>query len=218
MTWWSCDDRFLFLNSAKTRLKISVAITKEKERSSSHLSSGYFDQSIDVVSQYRYLGTLIDSKLTFELQTAHQHLYLYQKLHDFNLFQTCFIKSVLTFSCVCCYGLITQKQTTIIGFLILFEYVTRLQVWYNKIWISWTDTHTHSKYALVNLPDKVILPVDFNLYGACFFSARWLSRAKSMLHWPTWLWHQRCVQTWWRPPVQLWMYCWFHWRWTLLFW
>lgn len=80
-------------------------------------------QAVEVVQQYKYLGTIIDDKLTFEPNTdavcakAHQRMYFYRKLRSFNvdptfmrMFYSCFIESVLTFSFIVWFGSLTLKN------------------------------------------------------------------------------------------------------------
>ena len=71
---------------------------------------------IEIVQEYKYLGTIIDSKLTWNANTnarsakAHQRLYFLRKLRSFKVdktlqilfYKTC-IQSLLTF-CIQCWG------------------------------------------------------------------------------------------------------------------
>ena len=81
------------------------------------------DQSVEVVQEYKYLGTVLDHKLTFESQVdaickkAHQRMYFYRKLSSFKvdntfmrMFYSCFIESVLTFAFITWYGMLTLKN------------------------------------------------------------------------------------------------------------
>ena len=49
------------------------------------------DQAVEIVQQYKYLGMVIDNKLTFEPQVdaickkANQRMYFYRKLRNFNV-------------------------------------------------------------------------------------------------------------------------------------
>ena len=80
-------------------------------------------QAVDTVQQYKYLGTIIDSNLSFEANTdaictkAHQRMYFYRKLRSFKvdttfmkIFYSCFIESILTFSFICWFGSLTAKD------------------------------------------------------------------------------------------------------------
>lgn len=78
---------------------------------------------MEAVEEYKYLGIVMDNKLTFESQTdvvcrkAHQRMHFLRKLRYFNvdclfmkMFYSCFIESVLTFSCLCWCGLLNLKN------------------------------------------------------------------------------------------------------------
>ena len=80
-------------------------------------------QLVETVEEYKYLGTIIDNKLCFNSQTdavcakAHQRLYFYRKLRNFNIdptfmrmFYSCFIESVLTFCFICWFGSLSTKN------------------------------------------------------------------------------------------------------------
>ncbi len=81
------------------------------------------DHVVEVVHQFKYLGTVIDEKLTFEAHVdavckkAHQHMFYLQKLCSFKvdstfmkMFYSCCIESVITFSFVCWYGSLNVKN------------------------------------------------------------------------------------------------------------
>ncbi len=81
------------------------------------------DHVVEVVHQLKYLGTVIDEKLTFETHVdavckkAHQHMFYLQKLCSFKvdrtfmkMFYSCCIESVITFSFVCWYGSLNVKN------------------------------------------------------------------------------------------------------------
>ena len=80
-------------------------------------------QDVESVSSYKYLGTLIDDKLKFDLNTTsvckrgQQRLSALRKLAKFQvdktlmtLFYRAFIESILSFSIVCWYGNITIRE------------------------------------------------------------------------------------------------------------
>ena len=75
------------------------------------------------LSQYKYLGTIIDNKLSFEPHTdavcakAHQRMHFYRKLRGFKvdptfmrMFYSCFIESVLTFAFISWFGSATLRN------------------------------------------------------------------------------------------------------------
>ena len=78
---------------------------------------------IEMVDRYKYLGTMIDNKLKFDVNTdtickkGQQHLYFLRQLNSFNvnkvmlsLFYKSFIESVLTFSFIAWYGDISLRD------------------------------------------------------------------------------------------------------------
>lgn len=81
------------------------------------------DQAVDCVESCKYLGTVIDSKSTFEkncemvCKKGHQRLFCLRKLSRFHidksmitLFYRAFIESVLTFSLVAWFGNLSLKN------------------------------------------------------------------------------------------------------------
>lgn len=81
-------------------------------------------ENVEVVNQYKYLGTVLDSRLTFEAHVdslckkAHQRMYFYQKLRGFNvdstfmkMFYSCFYW-VCSFNFICWFGFLNVKNRT----------------------------------------------------------------------------------------------------------
>lgn len=114
-----CDSAFLNINVDKTKEMLI-----HFGRSPVFLSSANInDQPVEQVEQYKYLGTVIDNKLSFEPQVdavckkAHQRMHFYRKLRNFNvdhsfmkMFYSCFIESILTFSFICWHGSLSITQ------------------------------------------------------------------------------------------------------------
>ena len=82
------------------------------------------DEVVELVGHYKYLGTIIDCKLSFKDQTdamsskANQRLYFLRKLKYFQvdntilrLFYQSVIQSVLTFSIIGIYGLLSKESS-----------------------------------------------------------------------------------------------------------
>ena len=78
--------------------------------------------TVDIVSQYKYLGTIIDEKLKFDANTeslckrGQQRLYCLRRLSVFQIdrtimkmFYSAFIESAITFSIMCWYGNLSVK-------------------------------------------------------------------------------------------------------------
>ena len=80
-------------------------------------------QSVETVSSFKYLGTVVDSKLSFNdnvvyvYKKAQQHLYLLRKLWSFGVSShvlesvyCCLVDSVLSFNIVTWYGNLSVKN------------------------------------------------------------------------------------------------------------
>ncbi|KAK0137857.1 hypothetical protein N1851_025939 [Merluccius polli] len=72
------------------------------------------DQAVEVVHQYKYLGTIIDDKLTFDANTDA----VCAKDHQRISFILLFIESVLTFSFICWFGSLTLKNRNQLGHIV----------------------------------------------------------------------------------------------------
>ncbi|XDV11492.1 hypothetical protein PO909_000423 [Leuciscus waleckii] len=115
-----CDASFLNINASKTK---EMFIDFRKKNSVPVLPSAIKGHQVEVVTQYKYLGTVFDDKLQFEANTdiirgkALQRMYFLRKLRTFNMdvsfmkmFYTCFIEAVLSFSIICWYGNLNVKN------------------------------------------------------------------------------------------------------------
>lgn len=124
-TW--CQEAFLELNTCKTK---DMCIDFRQKVTNTDKTSIY-GQEIEMVSEYKYLGSIIDDKLCFDSNTSslckkgQQRLYCLRKLAKFNvdkslmsLFYRSFIESVVTFSLICWYGSISVKQKNSLSRLI----------------------------------------------------------------------------------------------------
>ena len=80
-------------------------------------------QPVEVVQEYKYLGTVMDDKLRFDsnteviLKKCQQRQYFLRKLYSFgvsrkilNIFYTSFIESILTFSSICWFHSLSIKN------------------------------------------------------------------------------------------------------------
>ena len=88
-----------------------------------HDSLVIHDQSIERVSEYKYLGTTVDNKINWNrntqivADTASQRLYFLRKQKEFHvdnrilvLFHQSFIQSILTFNFLCTFGNLSQQN------------------------------------------------------------------------------------------------------------
>lgn len=111
-----CDSNFLHLNTSKTK-EIVIDFSK---RYRNHQPVMINNEPIEMVGQYKYLGTIIDSKLSWNLNTeaiykkAQQRLYFLRRLRHFNVdrsimtvFYETFVHSIMTFNILSWYGNIT---------------------------------------------------------------------------------------------------------------
>ena len=114
-----CDLSFLELNINKTQELIIDFRTREHACSKSVIHG----KEVQIVSTYKYLGTVFDDKLTWDENTnavikkCNQRLYFLRKLNSFSvdksilkLFYSSFIESVLTFSFVCWFFSLSVKN------------------------------------------------------------------------------------------------------------
>ncbi len=108
-----CDDSYLQLNVTKTKDMI-IDFRKKQPVTAQTLVKG---TAVETVSQYKYLGTILDDKLSFKSNSdaicrkVNQRLFYLRKLRSFNvdkkllkMFYSSFIESILTFAVICFFG------------------------------------------------------------------------------------------------------------------
>ena len=108
-----CKDNFLELNVKKTK-ELVIDFRQGKSSVPDLFIEG---MKVERVSEYKYLGTILDDKLNFAENTAtiekkcQTRVYLLRKLRNLQvsgkvlrMFYRCFVESVLTFSFMCWYG------------------------------------------------------------------------------------------------------------------
>ena len=116
--YW-CDNSYLDLNVTKTKEKIVHFRRQEHSPGKTIIHNN----EVEIVSKYKYLGTVFDDKLKWDDNTeeivkkGQQRLYLLQKLNYFfadqkilTLFYKSFIESVLSFSFICCFHSLGMKN------------------------------------------------------------------------------------------------------------
>ena len=112
-----CDKHYLVLNVNKTK----EMIFDFRRSRPSHKPLVIHDQCIEQVSEYKYLGVVIDEKLNWNRNSqvvaskASQRLYFLRKLREFHvdngilvLFYHAVIQSVLMFNFLCTFGNLSQ--------------------------------------------------------------------------------------------------------------
>ena len=118
-TW--CRHNHLVLNVTKTK----ELIIDFRNKPIDLLPVRINNETVEIVTEYKYLGTFIDSKLNWRVNTENlynkcqQRLHLMRKLRSFNVnttvmstFYVAFIQSILTFSFHCWYGSLSVQQKT----------------------------------------------------------------------------------------------------------
>ena len=122
LSW--CDNAFLQLNVSKTKEICSDFRCAPPSPKKSVVNG----QAVDIVTSYKYLGTIIDHKLKFDLNAdmmykkGQQRLYCLRKLAKFNvdktlmkLFYSAYIESVISFSIICWYGNLCVRDKNSLG-------------------------------------------------------------------------------------------------------
>ena len=114
-----CDDSYLKFNVCKTK----ELVTDFRKHSQSPEKTTIHDQEVEIVTKYKYLGTVFDNKLRWDdnteviIKKCQQRLYFLRKLNSFsidntilNLFYKSFIESVLCSSFICWFFNLSVKN------------------------------------------------------------------------------------------------------------
>ena len=120
-----CDSSHLLMNAGKTK---ELIVDLHKEPILTHQPVKVAGENVEVVESFKYLGTHIDKKLTFQENTdllvkkASQRLYLLRKLCSFHVsekvLETTYkslIESIITFNITAWYGNLTVRNKTKLG-------------------------------------------------------------------------------------------------------
>ena len=114
-----CDQSYLCLNETKTK-DMCIDFRRDPPPQTDTV---IHDNAVEMVDEYKYLGTTIDNKLrwdrhcTVTYKKCQERLYCLRKLRSFNVdntilsmfYKSC-IQSVLTFSFICWFGNVSQKD------------------------------------------------------------------------------------------------------------
>lgn len=108
-----CDSSNLELNVSKTKDMVVTFSSRQKELAAA-VTTTIHGMPVEVVEEYKYLGTIFDNLLKFSANTenilkkCHQRLYLLRKLNSFGVstpimmtFYYAFLESIMTFSMSC---------------------------------------------------------------------------------------------------------------------
>ena len=122
VTW--CDDSLLDLNVKKTK----EIIVDFRRKPPPPIVSNIHGADVEIVDNYKYLGTEFDSKLDFHINTesiakrGQQRVHLLRKWRSFGVCKriltncySSFIESLLTFSFVCWFGKLFVKDKNILN-------------------------------------------------------------------------------------------------------
>ena len=114
-----CQDNYLQINVKKTK----EIIIDFRNRESSVKPVYVNDTAVEIVSEYKYLGTIIDDKLNWNINTENvykkcqQRLHFLRKLRSFGvdvkllkLFYTSFVQSVWSFGMQCWYNSLSLQN------------------------------------------------------------------------------------------------------------
>ena len=114
-----CDDNFLDLNVSKTK----ELIIDFRRNSNTAKECIIHKESVEIVTSYKYLGTIFDDHLKFDVNTeaivkrGQQRIHLLRKLNSFSVspvilcrFYQSFIESLLSFSFICWFHSLTVKD------------------------------------------------------------------------------------------------------------
>ncbi len=114
-----CNEAFLELNVTKTK---DVCIDCRRHHPAP-VNTTVNGEAVEIVDSYKYLGIIIDDKLTFDNNTnmlikkSQQRLFCLRKLAKFQvdrslmtMFNKSFIESVFTFSFICWFASLNLKQ------------------------------------------------------------------------------------------------------------
>ena len=119
-----CKNNYLDLNVNKTK-ELLVDFRKHPTAVPDLLIDGV---KVERVSEYKYLGTILDEKLSFAANTNFIHkkcqsrIFCLQKLRNLKVsekvlqgFYRCFIESILTFSFICWFGNLAMKSKNVLN-------------------------------------------------------------------------------------------------------
>jgi hypothetical protein len=116
-----CEENHLLLNATKTK----EIIIDLRARPTCYYPVHVKDTAVDIVSEYKYLGTIVDNKLKWSENTnsvykkGQQRLYFLRKLRSFNvnntileLFYSSVVQSVICASMICWWNNLTVVNKT----------------------------------------------------------------------------------------------------------
>ncbi len=165
-----CDSSNLELNVSKTK-EMVVTFSKKQRDLAAAVTTTIHGKPVEVVEEYKYLGTIFDNLLKFSsnteetLRRCQQRLYLLRKLNSFGVskdilltFYYSFIESIITFSITCWFHSISiQNRNRLQSTVSVCSKTIGLPVR--------TLAHTHGQQAL-RLAGKIIRDPSHVLHSA----------------------------------------------------
>lgn len=119
-----CDSSKLDLNITKTKEMVVTFSSRQRELAAAAITRIH-GMPVEVVEEYRYLGTVFDNLLKFSANTeeilrrSHQRMYLLRKLNSFGIstpvmmtFYYAFLESIMTFSITCWFHSLSIQNKT----------------------------------------------------------------------------------------------------------
>ncbi|XP_070175981.1 uncharacterized protein [Littorina saxatilis] len=141
-----CENNYLELNVGKTK----EMIMDNRRGEHVHREIVIKGEVVEKVEQYKYLGVIIDNKLTWKpnsdalVKKLHSRLYFLRKLRSFNIrqeilqmFYTSTCNSVLYFGSVCWGGNINKQDRDRLDKFIRKASEVNQQAWQEKIGLIW---------------------------------------------------------------------------------
>ena len=128
-TEW-CDESYLELNVNQTKEMIADI----RRRRHTDRAVEIDDEKVEIIHSYKYLGTIFEDTLKWDLNTevitkkGHQRLHLLQKLKSFDadptvlkLFYNYFIENILAFSFICWFYHLNTKHKNALHRIVNFS-------------------------------------------------------------------------------------------------
>jgi hypothetical protein len=159
-----CDSNFLELNVSKTK-EMCIDFRKTEFDVS---ASMIHNEPVDIVESFKYLGTVFDNKLKWDVNTedivkrGQQRMYLLRKLNSFSVssvilcrFYQSFIESLISFSFICWFrNLSVHDRNSLTGIVNLCSKITGVK---QRDLESFCDKQTIRKAAsILGISDHVL--------------------------------------------------------------
>ena len=160
-----CDDNFLDMNVTKTK----EMIFDFRRNKGNIVQSIVHDEPVEIVDTYKYLGTIFDCRLKWDVNTeaivkrGQQRMYLLRKLSSFGVgsvilsrFYQSFIESVLTFSFICWFRHLTIRDRNSLNNIV--KVCSKITGMKQRDLGSFCDKQTVSKAArILSIPEHVLV-------------------------------------------------------------